>query len=150
MFDKIIAIQVGTACVQICLNTGVNVIATAGSKDGEEILQSMGVKKIYNHRNKSYIEDIKKAGDKIDVIVEMLANVNLSKDLEIISHGGRIVVCWSLCQVTLREEILTGRNFAEVIRQFHAVWRNLLWQFRKNFIFGGNKFWQMPRIINVQ
>jgi len=83
---------VGTACVQICHNCGVNVIATAGSEDGERILRDMGVTKIYNHRNEGYIEEIKKNGERIDVIIEMLANVNLVNDLSILSPNGRIMV----------------------------------------------------------
>ena len=32
-------------------------------------------------------------GDGVDVIIEMMANVNLQKDLEMINYHGRIVVC---------------------------------------------------------
>ena len=31
----------------------------------------------------------------IDVIVEMLSNVNLSKDLQVLAHGGRVTVSMS-------------------------------------------------------
>lgn len=31
-------------------------------------------------------------GKGVDVIVEMLANVNLSKDLQMLSYGGRVAV----------------------------------------------------------
>lgn len=35
----------------------------------------------------------KSVGEKgIDVIIEMLANVNLSNDLNLLSHGGRVIV----------------------------------------------------------
>ena len=71
---------------------GVDVIATAGSDDGVQMLKNMGVTKIYNHHSENYIKEIKESGAKIDVILEMLANKNLVKDLDITSSQGRIVV----------------------------------------------------------
>ena len=71
---------------------GVNIIATAGSDEGIQLLSSMGVAKVYNHHSENYIKEIKESGVKIDVILEMLANVNLEKDLSIISSEGRVVV----------------------------------------------------------
>lgn len=43
---------------------------------------------MFNHREVNYTDKIKKyVGEKgIDVIMEMLANVNLSKDLSLLSH----------------------------------------------------------------
>lgn len=32
-------------------------------------------------------------GRGVDVIVEMLSNVNLGKDLQLLAHGGRVTVC---------------------------------------------------------
>ena len=71
---------------------GVNIIASAGSDEGIKLLSSMGVTEVYNHHSENYIKDIKQSDVKIDVILEMLANVNLEKDLNIISSEGRVVV----------------------------------------------------------
>ena len=92
LFSFIYIRQVGTAAIQVCKSVGVDVIATAGSDDGVKMLKNMGVTKIYNHHSENYIKDIKESGTKIDVILEMLANKNLVKDLDIISSQGRIVV----------------------------------------------------------
>lgn len=92
LFSFIYIRQVGTAAIQVCNSVGVDVIATAGSDDGVKMLKNMGVTKIYNHHSENYIKDIKESGAKIDVILEMLANKNLVKDLDIISSQGRIVV----------------------------------------------------------
>ena len=37
-------------------------------------------------------------GQGVDVIIEMLANVNLAKDLEMIGKNGRIIVSYHLAQ----------------------------------------------------
>lgn len=82
----------GNAAIQMCKDLGCRVIGTAGSSDGIMLLKNIGVDAVYNHRSNGYIDQIKKDGHKIDVIVEMLANVNLQSDLEIIGEDGRIVV----------------------------------------------------------
>lgn len=86
---------VGTAAVQICNSYGIRVLATAGSVEGEQMLRSMGVAKVYNHRKEDYLEKVKEDGEQINVIIEMLANVNLLEDLKIISIHGRIVIVGS-------------------------------------------------------
>jgi len=83
---------VGTAAIQICHSFGIHVIATAGSDDGFELLTKLGVEKIYNHRSASYLSEIKASNEKIDVILEMLADKNLENDLDIIAPSGRIVI----------------------------------------------------------
>ena len=92
LFSLIYIRQVGTAAIQVCKSVGVDIIATAGSDDGVQMLKNMGVTKIYNHHSENYIKEIKETGAKIDVILEMLANKNLVKDLDIISSQGRLVV----------------------------------------------------------
>ena len=82
----------GTAAVQICKSNGVRVIGTAGSNEGIEMLKRMGVDSVYNHRDKDYIDEIKKNETEIDLILEMLANVNLDHDLRLARYNGRIVV----------------------------------------------------------
>ena len=52
---------------------------------------------MFNHKGANYIDKIKKSvGEKgVDMITEMLANVNLSNDLNLLSHGGRVIVVGS-------------------------------------------------------
>lgn len=76
----------------MCKELGCRIIGTAGSSDGIKLLKSIGVDFVYNHRSDGYVDQIKKDGHRIDVIVEMLANVNLQSDLDIISEDGRILV----------------------------------------------------------
>ena len=73
----------------MCKNLGCRVIGTAGSDHGIELLKSIGVDLVYNHRSKTYIEEIQENNEEISVIVEMLANINLQNDLELISKNGK-------------------------------------------------------------
>lgn len=84
----------GTAAIQVCKAFGVRVAGTAGSADGIALLKQLGIDAVYNHREKGYLDEVKKNEKQIDVILEMLANVNLTSDLQMISQtNGRIVVC---------------------------------------------------------
>lgn len=85
---------VGLAACQIARAYGLKVLGTAGTEEGQKIVLQNGAHEVFNHREVNYIDKIKKyVGEKgIDVIIEMLANVNLSKDLSLLSHGGRVIV----------------------------------------------------------
>ncbi|KAL2772360.1 quinone oxidoreductase isoform c [Daubentonia madagascariensis] len=88
---------VGIATCQIARAYGLKVLGTAGTEEGQKIVLQNGAHEVFNHREINYIDKIKKAvGEKgIDVIIEMLANVNLSKDLNLLSYGGRVMVVGS-------------------------------------------------------
>ena len=49
---------------------------------------------MFHHKEADYIDKTKKSvGEKrVDVIIEMFANVKLSEDLNFLSHGGRGIV----------------------------------------------------------
>ncbi|XP_067662367.1 quinone oxidoreductase-like isoform X2 [Haliotis asinina] len=84
---------VGTAAVQIAKSRGIRVLGTAGSPEGVEAVKKNGADLVFNHREEGYIQKIMDAtgGEGPDVILEMLANVNLEKDLSMIKLHGRIV-----------------------------------------------------------
>uniref|UniRef100_H0X539 Quinone oxidoreductase n=1 Tax=Otolemur garnettii TaxID=30611 RepID=H0X539_OTOGA len=86
--------MVGIAACQIARAYGLKVLGTAGTEEGQKIVLQNGAHEVFNHREVNYIDKIKKfVGEKgIDVIIEMLANVNLSKDLNLLSYGGRVMV----------------------------------------------------------
>uniref|UniRef100_A0A2K5DLT5 Quinone oxidoreductase n=1 Tax=Aotus nancymaae TaxID=37293 RepID=A0A2K5DLT5_AOTNA len=85
--------RVGLAACQIARAYGLKVLGTAGTEEGKVVLQN-GAHEVFNHREVNYIDKIKTyVGEKgIDVIIEMLANVNLNKDLSLLSQGGRVIV----------------------------------------------------------
>ena len=88
---------VGTAAVQLALAHGLRVLGTAGSEEGMKLARQQGAHEVFDHRAPDHFEQIMKAtaGRGVDVIVEMLANVNLGKDLTILAKGGRVVIIGS-------------------------------------------------------
>jgi NADPH2:quinone reductase len=84
---------VGSAAVQMGRAWGMQVIGTAGTENGIRMVKEQGALAL-NHHGPKYIEQILEAtsGRGPDVILEMLANVNLAKDLSMIARRGRIIV----------------------------------------------------------
>jgi NADPH2:quinone reductase len=85
---------VGVAATQFAVAAGCTVIGTAGSDDGLTVVRDQGAHHAVNHRSQGYLDEIVKLtnGRGPDVILEMLANVNLDHDLGVIAPGGRIIV----------------------------------------------------------
>ena len=85
---------VGGAATQFAAAAGATVIGTAGSKSGLDIVRAQGAKHAVDHTAANYLDEITKltGGRGPDVILEMLANVNLDHDLTVIAPSGRIVV----------------------------------------------------------
>lgn len=85
---------VGVAATQFAVAAGANVIGTAGSEDGVAVVKAQGARHAVNHKTPGYLEQITalSGGRGPDVILEMLANVNLDHDLTVVAPGGRVVV----------------------------------------------------------
>jgi NADPH2:quinone reductase len=85
---------VGVAATQFAVAIGATVIGTAGSDDGLAVVRAQGAHHAVNHRQPGYLDEITKlaGGRGPDVILEMLANVNLDHDLTVIAPAGRIAV----------------------------------------------------------
>jgi NADPH2:quinone reductase len=85
---------VGTAAVQLARACGLRVLGTAGTDRGRELVREQGADHVFDHRAPDYLAQILEAtsGRGVDVVLEMLANVNLGKDLTILAARGRIIV----------------------------------------------------------
>lgn len=88
---------VGTAAVQLARAAGMTVIATGGTEEGRSNVARQGAHHVLDHRAPEYLEQVLVlTGNKgADVILEMLANVNLAKDLGVLAKFGRVVVIGS-------------------------------------------------------
>lgn len=88
---------VGLASVQLCKNMGLKVLGTAGSEPGIHLVNENGADLVFNHNSDDYTKQIMDAtnGEGPDLIIEMLANINLEKDLGMIHKKGRIVIVGS-------------------------------------------------------
>jgi len=85
---------VGVAATQFAVAAGATVIGTAGSEEGVAVVKAQGARHATNHKTPGYLDQITAltGGGGPDVILEMLANVNLDRDLTIVAPGGRVVV----------------------------------------------------------
>jgi NADPH:quinone reductase len=85
---------VGTAAVQLARAAGMTVIGTAGSDDGLKLVKEQGAHHVLNHSSEGYLDELMKLteGRGVDVIVELLANKNLAKDLSVLAKKGRVAV----------------------------------------------------------
>jgi NADPH2:quinone reductase len=94
---------VGTAAVQLARARGLRVFGTAGSDEGRKLAREQGAHEVFDHRAPDHFEQIIKAtgGRGVDVIVELLANVNLGKDLTILAKGGRVAIIGSRGRVEI-------------------------------------------------
>ena len=94
---------VGTAAVQMARARGLRVFGTAGSDSGRKLAREQGAQEVFDHHAPDHFEQIMKAtgGRGVDVIVELLANVNLGKDLTILEKGGRVAIIGSRGRVEI-------------------------------------------------
>jgi NADPH2:quinone reductase len=85
---------VGTAAVQIARARGLRIIGTAGTDEGLALVRSQGAHHVLNHREADYLQRLPALtdGHGVDVVLEMLANVNLDRDLDLLALHGRVVV----------------------------------------------------------
>jgi len=103
---------VGIAATQIAVAHGATVIGTAGTAEGIQLVRQMGAKLVLNHREPGYLSKVKEFtnGSGADVILEMIANVNLDHDLDVLAPGGRVVVIGSRGRVEIDPRKTMGRE----------------------------------------
>lgn len=103
---------VGTAAVQIARAMGLAVFGTAGTAKGLDLVMREGAHQAFDHGQSGYHDAILKAtaGRGVDVILEMLANVNLGADLKLLARNGRVIVIGSRGDVTITPRDLMARR----------------------------------------
>ncbi len=103
---------VGLAAVQMAHALGMTVIGTAGSGKGRQAVTEAGADHVLDHTQPGYLEDLKTltGGKGPGLILEMLANVNLAKDLGAVAQNGRVVVIGSRGPVEIDPRQTMQRN----------------------------------------
>jgi NADPH:quinone reductase len=103
---------VGIAAVQIARAMGLIVLGTAGTDKGRELAMREGAQYVFDHTNPDSREQILQTtgGRGLDLILEMLANVNLGHDLKLLGAHGRVVVIGSRGDVTITPRDLMLRR----------------------------------------
>jgi NADPH:quinone reductase len=112
---------VGTASLQIARALGLSVFGTAGTAKGLELVKREGAHQAFDHSNAAYKDEIMKAtgGRGVDIILEMLANVNLANDTKLLAKDGRVIVIGNRGEVTINARELMMRRAS--IRAF-TLW----------------------------
>jgi len=103
---------VGIAAVQIARAMGMTVLGTAGTDKGLELVKREGAHHVFDHTKPDYLEQILKTtgGLGVNLILEMLANVNLGSDLKLLATHGRVVVIGSRGDVTISPRDIMSRR----------------------------------------
>jgi len=103
---------VGLAAVQWAKNAGLMVIGTASSEAGIELIRANGVDAAFDHSDESHLDAILEftGGKGVDVIIEMLANVNLERDFKALAMFGRIVIVGSRGSLEFSPRLTMGKD----------------------------------------
>jgi NADPH2:quinone reductase len=85
---------------------------TASTKAGRQLILEQGAQQVFDHGHTDYLEQIQQAAGKrgVEIILEMLANRNLGRDLPLLAAGGRGVVIGSRGRVEIDARDLMSRD----------------------------------------
>jgi len=99
--------SVGTAAIQLAKRAGMTVIGSGGSERGRKLIIDEGADHVVDHTADGYVEEVMRltGGDGPEIILEMLANVNLATDLDLLKKGGRVIVIGNRGEITINPRV---------------------------------------------
>jgi NADPH2:quinone reductase len=115
---------VGIGAVQLARARGLVVVGTAGTERGRRLVLEQGAHHVLDHTAPGYLDELPRltGGRGPDIILEMLANVNLQKDLGVIALRGRIVVIGNRGNTEINARLAMNKNAAILgMALFHAT-----------------------------
>jgi NADPH:quinone reductase len=103
---------VGTAAIQIARAMGLTIFGTASSQKGLDLITHEGAHRAFDHSKPGYTDQIMQAtgGKGVDIILEMLANVNLANDLKLLAMNGRVIIIGNRGEITINPRDLMSRR----------------------------------------
>jgi NADPH2:quinone reductase len=103
---------VGTAATQLARAFGLLVIGTGGTDRGRQLVREQGAHHVLEHKSPDYLEQLKSLTDGrgVDIILEMLANVNLASDLTVLAKNGRVIVVGNRGTIEINARETMGRD----------------------------------------
>jgi NADPH:quinone reductase len=112
---------VGTAGIHLARAMGLTIFGTAGTQKGLDLVLREGAHQAFDHTKSGYLDDIMKAtGSRgVNLILEMLANVNLANDTKLLATNGRVIVIGNRGEITINARELMSRRAS--IRAF-TLW----------------------------
>ena len=95
--------SVGTSAIQLARRAGLKVIGSGGSAKGLELIVREGADHAVDHSRKGYLDEVKQmtGGNGPELILEMLANVNLAADMDLAAKYGRIIIIGNRGEITI-------------------------------------------------
>ena len=99
--------SVGSSAIQLAKRAGLSVIGSGGSAAGLALIRDEGAELAVDHTAPDYLDAVRArtGGKGPDLILEMLANVNLAADMDLVAKFGRIVVIGSRGEVTINPRL---------------------------------------------
>ena len=103
---------VGVAAIQIARAFGLRVIGTAGTERGRQMVREQGAHEVLNHREADYLKQVMPLTDGrgVDLVVEMLANVNLDRDLDVLAFRGRVMLVGNRGRIEIDPRKIMSRD----------------------------------------
>jgi NADPH2:quinone reductase len=98
----------------MCKAAGIRVIGSGGTEKGRKLVLNEGADFVIDHQNPGHLDQVLTLteGHGADVILEMLANVNLGIDLKILAQGGRVLIIGSRGKVEIDPRDTMSREAA--------------------------------------
>jgi len=98
--------------VQFARAAGLIVFGTGGTKEGLDLAKKEGAHYVLNHHEENYLDKLRELTDGrgVNLILEMLANVNLAKDLQILDKKGCVVVIGNRGTIEINPRDAMGRD----------------------------------------
>lgn len=82
---------VGSSLIQLCRESGNEIIAVVGSKEKSQFCLKLGAKHVINRYLQDIVEDVKALGE-VDVILNPVAGDSIVKDQQYLAQDGRIIL----------------------------------------------------------
>jgi NADPH:quinone reductase len=99
--------SVGTSAIQLAKRAGLKVIGSGGTAKGLELIVREGADHAVDHTKKGYLDEVKHltGGKGPELILEMLANINLAADMGLAAKYGRIIVIGNRGEITINPRV---------------------------------------------
>ncbi len=103
---------VGIASIQLARAAGLTIIATGGSEAGRRLVTEHGAHHALDHHDPNHFNQILGLTNNqgVNLILEMLSNVNLGKDLPVLAKFGRVVIVGSRGPVEINPRDAMGKD----------------------------------------
>ncbi len=99
--------SVGSSAIQLAKRAGLTVIGSGGTAKGLDLIRAEGADLAVDHTKDGYLDEVKQSngGEGPNLILEMLANVNLAADMDLVAKYGRVIVIGNRGEITINARV---------------------------------------------